>query len=162
MNEVAQSGVGDVELVGLPRHGEVGDALRQCGEAEGGSEILTRLVAVGCDEKRLRVRETDVFGRTADESTGDVERVLSAFEHAREPVHGPVYVASSLEMSGWGMADDRLVQGGNDVEVLLSMLVVADEVLRRKFPNNRFVDARSQSDRRCTVPACCGARHRAR
>ena len=66
------------------------------------------------EQQRVRVGEADVLAREADAAARDVERVLAALEHAREPVDRGV---------GVGVAH-RLVQRRDDVVVLLAVLVV--------------------------------------
>ena len=60
------------------------------------------------------VGEANILRRKARYAAGNVEWVLTGFEHAREPVYGGI---------GVGVAH-RLVQRTDDVVVLLTRLVV--------------------------------------
>ncbi len=84
--------------------------------ALGHAELVARIVCGVREEERGRVRETDVFGGESDESARDVERVLAALEHAREPVDGGVRVAAA----------HGFVECGDDVVVLLAGFVVEE------------------------------------
>ena len=67
--------------------------------------------------------EADVFDGHADDAAGDVHGVFAGLEHAAEPVEGGV---------GVGVAD-ALVQGGDDVVVLLALLVVEQDAALQGF-----------------------------
>ncbi len=64
--------------------------------------------------QRLRVGEADILGGEADQAAGDVAGVLAAGEHAGEPVERRVRVGAA----------QRLMQRGDEVVVLLAILVV--------------------------------------
>ena len=76
------------------------------------------------------VREAYVLGGEAHETPGHVERVLPRLEHSGEPVEARV---------GIGVAD-RLVQGTDDVEVLLPGAVVQEGLSGEGLPQGLEVD----------------------
>ena len=67
--------------------------------------------------------KADVFDRHADDAAGNVHRVFSGGEHSAEPVECGI---------GIGVANG-LVQGGDDVVVLLALLVVEQDALLQRF-----------------------------
>ena len=73
--------------------------------------------------------EADVFDGHADEAAGDVHGVFAGLEHAAEPVERGV---------GVGVADG-FVQGGDEVVVLLALLVVEEDALLEGFDGYFFV-----------------------
>src|SRR5690606_37267904 len=76
--------------------------------------------------ERRGVGESDVLDRHPYEAPSDVEGVLPAAQHPRQPVEGAVRIATP----------HRLVQGGDQVVVLLSRLVVQGEAVLERLTGN--------------------------
>jgi len=90
---------------------------RRLGEGElpfGTAEKVIRVFGGERDAERPRVGQADILDRHAHQAPGDVERVLPARQHARQPIERAIGVRSA----------HRLVQRGNQIEVLLAALVV--------------------------------------
>ena len=75
--------------------------------------------------------EADVFDGHADDAASDVHGVFAGLQHAAQPVERGV---------GVGVADG-FVQGGDDVVVLLALLVVEQDAALEGFGGDLFGDA---------------------
>src|SRR6185437_2925050 len=111
--------VGGVQRIRLGRQCQIGAALGQGkspfrqphgGEGLAGGEGLL---------ERARIGEADVLGGEAHHAARDVERVFAGLEHARQPVEAGVHVAVA----------QRLVQGGDEVEVLFPRTVIEQRLV---------------------------------
>ena len=78
------------------------------------ADEMTGVIGVDGDVKGVGISQADVFRRKAGDSSGDIQRILSGFQHSGQPVDGSVRI---------GIAH-RLVQGGDDVVVFLAVTVV--------------------------------------
>ena len=113
---------GPVDRVGLGRERQIRGRLGDGEIALRAAEKVVRVPRRDGDGERVGVREADVLHGHAHEAARHVHRVLSAVQHARQPVQGSVRVRAA----------HRFVQGGDKVEVLLARLVVAGEPLLQR------------------------------
>src|SRR5207237_6020013 len=78
------------------------------------------------DGQGARIRQPHVLGGDAHHAAGDIQRILAPREHPRQPVERPLHVRPA----------HRLVQGGDEVEVLFAGFVVARERLFQNGEND--------------------------
>ena len=120
-----------VDGVGLGRERQIARGLRQRELALGRAEEVVGLLGVEREAERVRIGVAHVLGGEAHEAARDVERILAGLEHPPEPVERAV---------GIGVAQ-RLVQGGDEVVVLLARLVVEERLLLGRLADRRLRDA---------------------
>ena len=85
-----------VDGVALGSSGQIDRGLRERRVAFGHADEVRRVLRRDGDRQRLWIGVADVFGRESNEPAGDVERILSGFEHAGYPVHGGIRVHGDL------------------------------------------------------------------
>src|SRR5262249_37423338 len=106
--------------VGLRRHAKIDGRLPQRQVALRNAEKMDRLHGRDALLERPRIGQTDVLDRDPDQTPRNVEAVFAGFEDTRQPAE-----------RGTGLARaPRLVQRRDQVEVLLSALVVELELAR--------------------------------
>src|SRR5712692_6282410 len=66
--------------------------------------------------QRLRIGESDVFGRRDDQAARDEQWILAGLQHPRQPVHGSIRIAAAHAFD----------QRGDDVVVLVAGAVVEE------------------------------------
>src|ERR1017187_8399659 len=92
---------------------------------------MHRIAGGEAEVERLGRGQADVFDRHAHDAAGDVHGIFAGLEHAAEPVERGV---------GVGVADG-FVQGGDDVVVLLALLVVEQDAALEGFGGDLPGDA---------------------
>ncbi len=115
--------VGRVDRVRFGREREVDDGFSECEVAFGGAEEVDHVARGEAEVQSFGRGEADVFDGHADNAARDVERILTGFDHAAEPVEGGV---------GVGVANG-FVQRRDEVVVLLAALVVHKDALLQGF-----------------------------
>ena len=103
-----------VHLVRFRRRREVDDRLRDRELAFRRAQEVVRVLRRERDRQRARIGEPDVLHRHPHDAARDIEHVLAALDHAREPVERAFDVAAA----------HGLVERGDHVVVLLAGLVV--------------------------------------
>ena len=131
--------IGSVHSITLWRRGKVDGSLRQCSVAFGHADEVHGVLRGNCDRQRLRVGIADILRRKTHEPTGDVERILTGFDHSREPIHRGIRVAVA----------HRLVQRRDQVVMLFATLVIQERAALDGFRDTRGVDATPPIDHRC-------------
>ena len=114
-----------VHRVALGRRRQIDRRLRERGVPFRHADEMDGILRGDCDRQRLRVGVADVLGREAHEPPRDVQRILTRFEHPREPVHRRVGIAVA----------HRLVKRGDEVVMLFSAFVV-----QQRTPLDRLLD----------------------
>ena len=99
---------------------EVDDRVREVELASGIPTNSTARAAASATSERRRIGQADVLGREDHEAAGDVARVLTGFEHPREPVEPGVGIGAA----------DALDERGDDVVVLV--VAVAQRAQRER------------------------------
>ena len=118
--------------VGLGRGAQIDDALDQGQLALGRAQALVGLPGGDRMGKRVGLGEADVLDGEAHQPPGDVAGILAARHHAGEPIERRV---------GIGPAQ-RLVQGADQVEVAVLVLVVERQALLHRLHQPRPVEER--------------------
>src|SRR5207302_2464292 len=96
---------------------QIHDRLSQGELSLGRAEEVVRLLGRERDGQGARICQSHVFGGDAHHPTGDVQRILTPCEHPGQPVERAFHVGPA----------HGLVQGGDEVEVLLAGFVVGGE-----------------------------------
>ena len=96
------------------------------------AEVLVGLPGGVGQDKRHGIRRADILHGGPDQPAGDEERLLTALEHAGEPVQGGVGIGAPY----------RLVKGGDEVVVPLAVLVVGRAALLQQAPEGGGVEGR--------------------
>ncbi len=129
--DVGEHGVvGGVDGVGFGCESEVDDGLREGEAAFRLTEEVHGVAGGEAEVERFGGGEADVFDGHADDAARDVHGVFAGLEHAREPVECGV---------GIGVAN-ALMQGGDDVVVLLAFFVVEQDAALHGFGSERLGD----------------------
>ena len=115
--------VSGVEGVRFGREGEIDGGFGESEIAFGRAEEMDGVAGGEREVEGFRRGKADVFDGHADEAPGDIERVFAGLEHAAQPVKRGV---------GVGVADG-FVQGGDEIVVLLALLVVEEDALLEGF-----------------------------
>ncbi len=105
---------GAVQGVRLGRHRQVHDRVGQMHIALRHSQKMARLVGGDGDLQGLGIGHPDILAGKAHQPPGDVQRILAAVQHPREPVDRRVGVAVA----------HGFMEGGDEVVMLLAVLVV--------------------------------------
>ena len=121
----------DVDRIALGCGRQVDDRLCERVVALGHADEVDRVLGRHRDHQGLRVGDADVLGGEPDQPARDVERVLAGLHHSGQPIEGRVGVA----------VPHRLVQGGDEVVVLLAVLVVEERPTLRDQLDKRRVHA---------------------
>ena len=82
-----------VKRVRFWRDREIDDRLRESEIAFRHADEIYGVPGGHTQRERVRLGESDVFDRHADDAAGDVQWVFSSFEHSSEPVEGGVGIA---------------------------------------------------------------------
>ena len=126
-------GVGLVQSIGFGSGGQVDRSLGQGQGPLRKTDEVEGFLGLHGHGQGVRVRHAHVFGGKADQSPGDVKRVLSGLQHAGQPVDRSVRVAVAK----------RFVQRRDEIVVFLAGLVVekhtalhrvSDQLLADPFP----------------------------
>ena len=110
---------GGVDGVRFRSQRQIAGGLGQGELAFGRAEEVIGLLGVERDAQRLRIGIAHVLGGEAHEPPRDVQGILAGLEHAPEPVEGAVGIRVA----------QRLVEGRDEVVVLLTRLVVEEGLL---------------------------------
>ena len=123
--------VGGVDRVRLGRERQVDDGLRQREIALRLAEEVHGVLRGEAEVERLGRGQSNVLHRHAHDAAGNVHGVFAGLQHARQPVERGVHV---------GVAHG-LVQRGDDVVVLLALLVVEQNAALQGLGGNLLGDA---------------------
>ena len=127
--------VGGLHGVGFGSQRHIDHGVGQMHVAFGHAQIVAGLVGGHRDLQGAGVGHADVLRGEPHDAARHVQRVLAGLQHAGKPVHGRVRI---------GVAHG-LVQGGDDVVVLLAMLVI-----KKGFARDQLFEC-SRIDRRHAV-----------
>ena len=110
---------GHVGGIALGRRSQIHSGLRQHDARFRHPDDIHRLEAVVGQQQRVGVGVANVLGSEDNHASGDEERVLAGHEHTGQPIDRRVGIAAA----------QRLDERGDDVVMLLALLVVKRQIL---------------------------------
>ena len=122
--------VGRVDGVRFGCEGKIDDGLREGEVTFRATEKMHGIAGGEAEVQGFRSGEADVFYGHTDDAAGTVHGVFASFQHAAQPVESGVWVTVA----------DALVQGGDDVVVLLTLFVVEEHAALHGLCSERLSD----------------------
>ena len=103
-----------IQRVGFRRQRKVGHRMGQMHAAFRHAQKMRCLIGRHTDLQRTAVGHAYILAGKAHQPSGDIQRILSRFQHARQPVHRGLHIAVA----------HRFVQRGDEIIMLFALFVI--------------------------------------